>query len=190
MIRTCIYRGSYNPLHNGHILLAKHILDNDYADEVWFVVSPLNPFKEHDNDLLEENLRLELTRKALEGSCNMVASDYEFKLPRPSYMVRTLESLRNDFPQREFSLLIGADNWTSFHHWYHYEEILRHHHVYVYPREGYPIDDKILPDNVTLLATPLIRLSSTDIRSKIKNGDDIDHLVPAIIKETLVKIYK
>ena len=99
MIRTCIYGGSYNPLHNGHILLAKHILDNDYADEVWFVVSPLNPFKEHDNDLLEENLRLELTRKALEGSCNMVASDYEFKLPRPSYMVRTLETLRNDFPQ-------------------------------------------------------------------------------------------
>lgn len=165
------------------------MLDGDFADEVWFVVSPLNPFKAHDTNLLADNIRLELTRKALLGRKGMIASDYEFRLSRPSYMVNTLLHLREEYPDHKFSLLIGADNWKTFSRWYHYEEILTNHHVYIFPREGYSVESGNLPLGVTLLETPVIRISSTDVRTCIINHADIHSLVPSNIISELRQLY-
>ena len=106
-IRTGLYGGSFNPIHNGHIALTRQILDAGLMDEVWFVVSPLNPFKKEKSDLLSDELRLEMTSLALEGEPNMMAQDFEFHLPKPSYTWQTLQEMSKEYPNREFILLLG-----------------------------------------------------------------------------------
>ena len=115
-IKTGIYGGSFNPIHNGHIAIARKMTELAGLDEVWLVVSPQNPLKER-GDLLDDRLRLEMTRMALAPYPKLKASDFEFALPRPSYMWNTLQALSAAHPDREFTLLIGADNWEVFSRW-------------------------------------------------------------------------
>ncbi|MBQ4445680.1 MAG: nicotinate (nicotinamide) nucleotide adenylyltransferase, partial [Prevotella sp.] len=123
MIKTGIYGGSFDPLHNGHISLARQALQKIGLDEVWLIVSPHNPLKKQEN-LTDDHLRLEMARLALADEPQLVVSDYEFHLPRPSYMWNTLEQIQQDEPQRELYLLIGEDNWENFDQWYRHEDIL------------------------------------------------------------------
>ena len=189
MIKTGIFGGSFNPVHCGHIALAKQILRAAQLDEIWFVVSPLNPFKESAPDLLDDDLRLDMTRLALHDDPQLIASDYEFRLPRPSYMWNTLCSLSRDYPGRTFFLLIGADNWVAFDRWYHAADILSHYHLIVYPREGSPVDASSLPSGVRLVHTPLYPLSSTQIRERVSRGEPINGMVPDQILPLVEKYY-
>ena len=131
-----IYGGSFNPIHKGHIALAKQILRKAKLDEVWFMVSPLNPFKVADADLLDDHLRLQMAQKALEKESGLHACDYEFHLPRPSYTWDTLQALHHDYPDDEFVLIIGADNWLKFDRWYHSADLLKNYRIVVYAREN------------------------------------------------------
>ena len=167
-IKTGLYGGSFNPIHNGHILLSQALLDAHLIDEMWLLVSPQNPFKVNQK-LLEDQARLQLAQLAVKDIPNLTVSDYEFHLPRPSYMANTLEHLRQEFPDREFILIIGADNWERFPMWYRSEDILTHHRVIIYPRPGCELKD--IPENVTIADTPLIDISSTEIRENISNPD-------------------
>ena len=186
-IKTGLYGGTFNPIHNGHIQLSQALLDMHLVDEMWLLVSPQNPFKVNQK-LLNDNSRLELAQLAVRDIPNITVSDYEFKLPRPSYMVHTLEHLRDEFPEREFILIIGADNWERFPMWYKSEEILAHHKVIVYPRTGYKSEN--VPENVTIAETPLIDISSTSLRESIKNPDyHGEGLCPAVWKEIKKKGY-
>ncbi len=184
MKRTGIYGGSFNPIHNGHIALAKAFLRQAALDEVWFVVSPQNPFKVNDH-LLDDRWRLRLTEAALQGETRLIASDYEFRLPKPSYMWHTLQSMSREYPDREFTLLIGGDNWTTFRHWYHADDILSHYSLAVYPRKDNPIDAATLPHNVQLINAELLNISSTEVRQRIANRQDISHLVPPRVAELI-----
>lgn len=186
MIKTGIYGGSFNPIHNGHIALAKAFLRQAKLDEVWFVVSPQNPFKVNDH-LLDDRWRLRLTKAALQGETRLMASDYEFHLPKPSYMWHTLQSMSREYPDREFTLLIGGDNWTTFHRWYHADDILSHYSLAVYPRKDNPIDTATLPPNVQLINAELLDISSTEVRHRITKGQDISHLVPPRVAELITK---
>ena len=186
MLTTGIFGGSFNPVHNGHIELARRLLDLAGLDEVWFVVSPQNPFKRNER-LLDDALRLEMVRLALAGEPRMTASDCEFRLPRPSYMWHTLQSLAEEYPDREFVLLIGADNWARFDEWFAAKDILANHHIVVYPREGTRLDASSLPPGVTLADTGLIPGSSTEIRCLIANNQPIDGLVPPVVAEFIRK---
>ena len=191
-MKVGIYGGSFNPIHNGHIKLAEIFLQKACLDEVWFMVSPQNPFKINDK-LLDDTLRLQLVRKALNGKKGMVACDYEFRLPKPSYTWDTLQRLSADFPTYDFVLLIGGDNWQAFDKWYHAEDILANYRIAVYPRKSDEIVEKCntLPsDNVTLLNIPLINISSTDIRLRIKNRHTIKRLVPECIEKDVERYYK
>lgn len=182
MIKTGIFGGSFNPIHFGHIALARQILDKSDLEEIWFVVSPQNPMKSADS-LADDETRLKLVKAALEGEDKLVASDYEFKMPRPSYMYDTLTAMRTDYPERQFTLLIGGDNWVKFHHWYRWEDILREFRIIIYPRKGAEIDNNVLPENVEIVNTQLYDISSTEIREKISRGEDISLLVPqAVVK--------
>ena len=118
MIRTGIFGGSFNPIHNGHIILARQLKERAGLDEVWLMVSPHNPLKQHAG-LLADEARMEMARKAVEGEAGIVASDYEMQLPRPSYTWNTLQALSREYPDREFVLMIGGDNWKLFDRWYH-----------------------------------------------------------------------
>lgn len=177
MKKVGIYGGSFNPVHNGHIALARSFLEKTEVDEVWFVVSPQNPFKA-DDKLLDDRQRFLMVRDALRDEPGMVASDYEFRLPRPSYMWNTLQAMSRDYPGHEFILLIGGDNWAAFGRWYHADDILRTYRIAVYPRRGDSIDSTDLPENVSLLDTRLLDISSTEIRRRISGGLPIDGLVP------------
>lgn len=189
-LRTGIFGGSFNPIHHGHVALARHILQQASLDEIWFMVSPLNPFKAASTDLLADDLRLKLTRHALEGEPGLVASDYEFHLPKPSYTWNTLRSLSADYTDRSFVLIIGADNWLAFDKWAEPQYILDHYDIVVYPRQGFPIDEATLPQGVRLVNTPLYNISSTDIRHRISMGQSISKLVPESIIELVQQYYR
>lgn len=187
-IRTGLYGGSFNPIHNGHIAIARQMIEKAGLDEVWFMVSPQNPLKERDT-LLDDAKRLEMARKALEGQPRLKACDYEFALPRPSYTWHTLQSLWRDYPDREFILMIGADNWAHFGRWYHADDIMRTCNILIYPRRGYDVDALSLPSCAQLVDTGLYDVSSTEIRQLIKEGRDISRLVPADIVDMAEKYY-
>ncbi len=165
-----IYGGSFNPIHDGHTQLGKWLCDNGYVDELWFLVSPLNPHKIGDTSLLDDETRLHLAKLAIEECATLKVCDFEMHLPRPSYMVNTLFSLRETYPDIDFILVIGADNWERFNLWYKPDEIMRHHRILVYPREGYLVDSDSLPGGVTLVDSPIYNISSTEIREQIRKG--------------------
>lgn len=184
-----IFGGSFNPIHNGHIELGRQLCSLAGLDELWFLVSPQNPFKVSADDLAPEEQRFAIAECALTPYRQLVASRFEFSLPRPSFMVNTLEKLRDAYPDSEFALVIGADNWLSFDRWHNYEEILAHHRVLVYPRSGYDVDEASLPSGVTLVRTPLYDVSSTLIRRRIASGESIDDMVPESILTILHEVY-
>ena len=173
MIRTGIFGGSFNPIHNGHISLARQLREKAGLDEVWLMVSPQNPLKAQ-ADLLDDQIRMEMARLAVEGETGIIASDYEMHLPKPSYTWNTLEALKRDYPDREFVLMIGGDNWQLFDKWYRADDIRNQYQIIVYPRRGCEggIDE-----------LDLIDISSTEIRDCIKAGKTIDHLVPKAVAE-------
>ena len=188
MIRTGIYGGSFNPIHFGHIALARHILEDSDLDEIWFLVSPQNPLKQH-SQLLDDDKRLSMARQALAEEKGLTASDYEFHLPLPSYTWNTLQHLSADYPERKFSLIIGGDNWACFDRWWHTDDIVRHYPIIIYPREDFPIDETTLPSSVKLVHTPLFNVSSTQIRHLIHEGQSIHGLVPDVIEAQVIKEY-
>ena len=173
MIRTGIFGGSFNPIHNGHISLARQLREKAGLDEVWLMVSPQNPLKAQ-ADLLDDQIRMEMARLAVEGETGIIASDYEMHLPKPSYTWNTLEALKRDYPNREFVLMIGGDNWQLFDKWYRADDIRNQYQIIVYPRRGCKggID-----------GLELIDISSTEIRDCIQAGKPIDHLVPKAVAE-------
>ncbi len=191
MIETGIFGGSFNPIHKGHVQLAEYLCREKGLEEVWFLISPRNPFKQSSPDLLNEEARLHLTRLAIRNHPRLQASDFEFALPRPSYTVDTLRALRTTYPDRSFTLIIGADNWLAFDRWKSPEEILRHHRILVYPRPGFPIPatDR-LPSGVEVANAPLSSLSSTEIRQSIARNEDASYgLEEAVWKEIQCKGY-
>lgn len=187
-MKVGIYGGSFNPIHNGHIALAEAFLRQAELDEVWFMVSPQNPLKANAR-LLDDKIRFRMVQKVLKHKRNLIACDYEFHLPKPSYTWDTLQRLSNDFPQHQFTLLIGSDNWTAFDRWYHHEDILQNYKIVIYPRLGDEIGKNELPNSVSLLNAEFINISSTEIRERIANGKSIDHLVPAEIAVEVTNAY-
>ena len=187
-IRTGIYGGSFNPIHNGHIAIARAMTTRAGLDEVWLVVSPQNPLKPV-GSLLADEKRLLMAQTAVRGIPGVTATDYEFHLPRPSYMWNTLQSLSRDFPEHDFTLLIGADNWAVFHRWYRADDIIANYPIAIYPRTGYPIDTASLPPNVKLIDTGLYDISSTQVRELIARGGDITGLVPDSVVPLATQFY-
>ena len=183
-MRIGILGGSFNPIHNGHIALAHHLLEEAQLDEVWLMVSPQNPLK--DEELLtDESLRLELATKALVGESRIKVSDFEFSMPRPSYTYDTLKALSKAYPDDTFSLLIGGDNWEHFSQWRDNDKIVEEYDVIVYPRPGSSIDNTNLPPRVRIVDTPLYDVSSTEVRRRLAEGEDISPLVPPCVAEKL-----
>jgi len=184
-----IFGGSFNPIHVGHIALARQMKTLAGLDEVWLMVSPQNPLKQGSTDLLDDQLRYQLARLALHGEDGIVACNYELHLPKPSYTWNTLEHLHQDFPQHSFILLIGGDNWQNFHRWYRAEDIMRQYEMVIYPRRGFDINPAILPPSVRIVNTELIDVSSTDIRLHVKQKKPLAGMVPTVIEPLVRNLY-
>lgn len=179
-VPTIIFGGSFDPVHVGHLALATEACNRDLASEVWFMLSPLNPHKVG-RKITAEDKRLHMLQLAVEGDARFKASDFELSLPRPSYTVNTLMALEEAFPEREFLLLIGADNWEKFDKWYKWETILSRYKIIVYPRGE--MEKPSLPEGVEWLAAELHDVSSTMVRSAVAEGGDITGMVPPAVAQ-------
>lgn len=187
-----IFSGSFNPIHIGHVILSNYITEFTYIDEVWFVVSPHNPLKQID-DLADENSRLQMCKIALRGMEKLKVSEIEFSMPKPSYTIDTLDRLKKDYPNLDFSLIIGADNWSKFHLWKEYERIREENKILIYPRLGEELTvDTQFSHNVHACNAPIIEISSTFIRTSIRNAKNIATFLPNGVYEYISthKLYR
>ncbi|EFI16755.1 nicotinate-nucleotide adenylyltransferase [Bacteroidetes oral taxon 274 str. F0058] len=189
---VCVYSGSFNPIHNGHIALAEYLVDRQIVDEVWVIITPQNPLKPSDT-LINDNLRLQMARLALEGRKGIVVSDVEIHLPKPSYTIDTLRFLQSQYPLYGFCLLIGQDNVAIFDKWKSYRQILHDFRVLVYPRNVATTTEHLkYPEMQLLTDAPTVDISSTDIRSRVKSGLPITGLLPDAVAEFIAehRLYK
>ena len=178
-MRIGIFGGSFDPIHIGHAIIAQHVIGCGAVDRLWFMVSPVNPLKvdKERNVADTDRLRMvEMVSRPMEG---VETSAFEFTMPKPSYTIDTLNALQAKFPDDEFYLVIGGDNWEVFGKWRNSEEILAKYHILVYPRLGHEvvIPDE-LHDRVELVDAPIIELSSTQIRERLRRGDSVRYYVP------------
>ncbi|WP_159637185.1 nicotinate (nicotinamide) nucleotide adenylyltransferase [Sphingobacterium composti Ten et al. 2007 non Yoo et al. 2007] len=172
-----LFFGSFNPIHIGHLIIANYMANFTELDEVWFVVSPQNPFKEK-KSLGNMYDRLEMVNLAIEGSDKLRASDIEFNLPQPSYTIDTLVYLQEKYPNRDFVLIMGEDNLEGLMKWKNAEIILRDYQIVVYPRPGYDGGELKNHPSVTMTDTPVMELSSTFLRQAIKENKNIKYFTP------------
>ena len=186
-MKVGLYFGSFNPIHHGHLLIASYVLNHTELQQVWFVVSPQNPLKPAAS-LLNEYHRLYLVQLAVEGEKNLKASDIEFKLPKPSYTIDTLTYLQEKYPNHEFSIIMGSDSFQNLTKWKNYQWLLRTYPIYVYRRP----EHERLPSypgarQVEIVDAPLLPISSTEIRSKLKQGQSVRYLLPDSVLEEIEK---
>ena len=182
MQRIGIYGGSFNPVHFGHVGLAKWVIENTDLDELWLMVSPQNPLKANSQELTakSEEERLNAVREAIKDLPHVKASDFEFSLPRPSYTANTLRALQAAYPDDEFTLVIGEDNIAIFDKWREYDYILSNFRIFVYPRNlsgeaGLSVkrsdsvavcQAKPVKELRYLSEAPLFNISSSEIRAR------------------------
>lgn len=183
IMKIGLYFGSFNPVHAGHLIIANHAVNETDLNQVWFVVSPQNPFKQAAS-LLNEYHRLHLIKLAIDGEKGLRASAVEFSLPKPSYTVDTLAYLNEKHPNHNFCILMGSDGFQNIHKWKNYKVILERHPVYIYKRPGFDVKETH-GAVVQILDAPLLEISSTHIRNLLKQKKSIRFLVTDIVKEEI-----
>ncbi len=177
MTNIGLFFGSFNPIHAGHLILAQSTLNVTDLDKVWLVVSPQNPFKQKKN-LLPEYDRLKMAELALENNHDILVSNVEFSLPKPSYTIDTLTHLSERYESYRFSIIMGEDNLRHFHKWKNHEAILTYYRIFVYPRIDTPPSAFLDHDNVEKFEAPLLNISATYIRETVRGGGSVRYMVP------------
>jgi len=178
-----LFFGSFNPIHNGHLMVASYVANHSDLKQVWLVVSPQNPLKPQ-GSLLNEYDRLHLAKLAIEDDMQLKVSDIEFSLPRPSYTIDTLTYLQEKYPQHEFSVIMGGDSFQNLPKWKNFETLVKNYQFIVYRREGFDISNDY-GARVLFLEAPLLQLSATLIRNNRKEGITIRYLVPDKVREEI-----
>ena len=180
MKKIGLFFGSFNPVHIGHLILANYILENSDMEELWFVVSPQNPFKDK-KSLLNDHNRLDMVQVAVKNYPKMRASNVEFSLPKPSYTIDTLTYLHEKYPDVSFALIMGEDNLKGLKKWKNSETLVNIHQIIIYPRV-LNADEKqtetLEHENISKIDAPIIELSATKIREMLKEGKNVRPMLP------------
>lgn len=179
MKRTGLYFGTFNPIHIGHLAIANHMVEFSELEEVWFVITPVSPFKKK-SSLLDNHHRLEMVYMATEGYAKLKPSDIEFKMEPPYYTVNTLAYLEEKYPDHKFSLIMGEDNIKGFHKWKNHEVILEKNDLFVYPRlsVGETVPAFKEHPKIHFVDAPIMEISASFIRKSIAEGKNIKPLLP------------
>ncbi len=181
--------GSFNPVHIGHLMLASYLVQWNYVDEVWLLLSPANPLKDA-SKMLPDVKRLDMLNIAIKGSEKIDICDIELSMPRPSYTINTLDVLSERYPDKRFKLIIGSDNWRIFDKWRDNQRILEDYGVIVYLRPGYPVERRII-DGLDVVDAPMVDVSSTFIRNAISRGKNMTYFLPTGVYKYIIdnKLY-
>lgn len=168
--------GSFNPVHHGHLMLAQHMATEEGLDEVWMVLSPLNPFKQSQR-LADTAHRLAMLHLALENQTQIKLCTAELHLPVPGYTIHTMEWLSEHYPEHRFSILMGTDNWVELPHWKAHQKLLEHYRLLIYPRPG--VDTRgITHPHLRVTHAPLLEISSSQIRKRVECEKSVQYFVP------------
>jgi nicotinate-nucleotide adenylyltransferase len=177
MKKTGLLFGSFNPIHIGHLMIAGYMYEFSDLDELWFVVSPLNPLKEQ-KSLLADHHRLEMVNRAIEDDNRFRSCNIEFKLPKPSYTINTLTYLQDKYPEREFVIISGTDIFPTFHKWKNWQQLLEFYTFYVYPRPGSQDHELTKHPSVKVFNAPMVEISASFIREAIREGKNMSYYLP------------
>jgi nicotinate-nucleotide adenylyltransferase len=180
-MKVGLYFGSFNPVHNGHLIIANYIANYSSLDQVWFVVSPQNPLKKSIS-LINENHRKHLIDLAIDNEKKLRSSNVEFKLPKPSYTIDTLTYLEDQYPKHEFSIIMGSDSFSNIKKWKNYQRLLERYEIIIYQRPGFMVASEVAQGKVRIMDAPLLQISSTIIRDMIHQKKSIRYLVPDVVK--------
>jgi nicotinate-nucleotide adenylyltransferase len=175
--KTGLFFGSFNPIHNGHLMIAGYMAEYTDLSQVWFIVSPHNPLKEK-STLLADHHRLAMANIAVEDDPRFRASSIEFHLPQPSFTIDTLTYISEKYPEKEFVLIAGSDALPTFHKWKNYEQLLLQYQLYIYPRPKVRQTSFDSHPHLHFTEAPLIEISSSFIRDGIRNGKNMRHFLP------------
>ena len=168
-----LYFGSFNPIHNGHINIAKEILKKTDINNIWIILSPNSPSK---SSLLDKNIRYRLMEMAFIGVEGISISNIEFNMPQPNYTYKTLKKIKKEFPGKEFKIIMGQDNYENINSWREHQYITDNYEIVVYPRDKKNNNSKF---------SEVFNVSSSQIRNNIRSKMSIDGLVPKNIEEEI-----
>lgn len=163
-----LYFGAFNPIHDGHLQVANYAVNNSDLDKVWLVLTPQSPHK-IDSTLIDFNHRYKMLEIVCKKYKNILPSDIEKNLPKPSYSISTLNYLKKENDINNYSLIIGDDNIKKLTTWKQYSEIIKNHKIYVYPRNNCKEKSKLIHENIYYLNAPIINVSASNIRKNILN---------------------
>lgn len=186
MAKTGLFFGSFNPVHIGHMAIANYMVEFTDLDEIWFVVSPHNPFK-NKKSLLDIYNRLELLHIAIDDDPRFKVTDIETHLPQPSFTIDTLVHLSEKHPSHDFIVIMGSDGLPTFNKWKNADYFITHFPRYIYPRSGLEFPYPNI-ENSQIIQAPLMDISASFIRKSIKLGKDVRYFMPTKVAEYVNKM--
>ena len=175
--KTGLFFGSFDPVHKGHLIIAEYLTAQTDLDEIWFVISPQNPFKT-EKEITGQEIRKEMLELAVSNNPKFSVCDIEFLMPAPQYTHKTLVILKEKYPEKQFVLIIGTDNLDAFDRWNNYEKIMEMIDIYIYPRPGFETERFLSHPSMHLVNAPLIDISSTCIRESFMNNKPAKYMLP------------
>ncbi len=178
MKKVGLYGGSFDPIHHGHLILAREALETLAFDEVIFVLAAQSPHKQ-DRAPTPAAVRWRMLNAAIAGERGFAASRLEIDRPPPSYSVETVETLRAAQPEAEFLFLVGEDNLPALRTWHRSDDLQKLVQFVVLDRSGEEVEYDYLA------IRRKIDISATTIRKRVASGQSIRYLVPETVEQII-----
>ncbi len=172
-----IYGGTFDPIHHGHLILAREAFEQLQLEKVIFVPAAVSPFKNGPAALAE--LRLRMLRAALEGEQDFVIDECDLRRPAPSYAFETVQTIRQREGEAAFYYLVGEDNVEGLSRWHRFAELQKLVQFVVLDRSG------TVSDHPYLTVQRKIDISATEIRKRVALGRSIRYLVPTLVEDII-----
>lgn len=191
-----IMGGTFDPIHNGHLMLGRYARDLFELDEIWFMPNGTPPHKANDSIEYRTKYRVEMVKRAISNENDFVLQLYEAENKEVNYSYLTMEYFKETYPKHEFYFIIGADSLFNIEKWKCPERLLKTCVILAAYRDGKnkkEMDEQISYLNekygadIRLLSTPNVDISSSEIRKKLKLHEDVTDMMPAGVCEYILE---